>query len=295
MSKQGAVPSERRQLATLSGALQGIAERARLLVLGSLAGLIAGLIVGGIGSRLAMRISFLAAGPAMAGAETEAGFTVGSVTADTLFLLFVGSFVGVFGGNVYVAVRPWIPGTGLWKGAAFGLLLLAMGGSLIIDGGNSDFRVFGPPLLNISLFALLFLCFGLLVALLVDRLDGALPAPSLTVSSLGGYGVLGILGLLLLLLGTFVLLPLMSGFAEIDGQEFSPLRVLQESSLRVLIVLYLAAIIAMTYALNVGATAARFSARWGRRKVAVVGYLVLALPGLVGLVLGIQAVSSVLQ
>ena len=131
MSKQGAVPSERRQLATLSGALQGIAERARL---------IAGLIVGGIGSRLAMRISFLAAGPAMAGAETEAGFTVGSVTAfGTLFFLpFIGSFVGVFGGAVYVAVRPWIPGSGLWKGAAFGLLLLAMGGSLIIDGDNFD-------------------------------------------------------------------------------------------------------------------------------------------------------------
>lgn len=46
MSKQGAVPSERRQLATLTGALQGIAERARLLTLGSLAGLITGLIVG---------------------------------------------------------------------------------------------------------------------------------------------------------------------------------------------------------------------------------------------------------
>jgi len=94
--------SERRRLATLSGALQGVAERARLLALGSLAGLIAGLIVGGIGSRLAMRISFLAAGPAMAGVETEAGFTVGRVTAfGTLFFLpFVGSFVGVFGGAV---------------------------------------------------------------------------------------------------------------------------------------------------------------------------------------------------
>ena len=294
MSEQGTVPSERRRLATLSGALQGIAERARLLALGSLAGLIAGLIVGGIGSRLAMRISFLAAGPAIAGAKTEAGFTVGSVTADTFFLLFVGSFVGVFGGAVYVAVRPWIPGCGLWKGAAFGLLLLAMGGSLIIDGGNSDFRVFGPPLLNISLFALLFLCFGLLVAPLVDRLDGALPAPSLTVTSLGGYGVLGILGLLFLLLGIFVLLQVLPNLAEMDDQGFAGIDDL-EFSLRVLIVLYLAAIIAITYALNVGATAAHFSARWGRRKVAIVGYLVLALPGLVGLVLGIQAVDDLIR
>ena len=47
-----------------------------------LAGGIAGLLVGGLGSRIVMRISALAAPDRAQGSITEAGATVGRITAD---------------------------------------------------------------------------------------------------------------------------------------------------------------------------------------------------------------------
>ena len=52
----------------------------RHITIGGLSGLTAGVLVGGIGGRLFMRIAGAAAGERAAGAQTEAGFTVGEIT-----------------------------------------------------------------------------------------------------------------------------------------------------------------------------------------------------------------------
>ena len=170
----------------------------RAMGIGVLAGLAAGFVAGGLGSRVAMRISAIAAGPAMRGMLTENGNRVGEITTEGTFSLvaFVTVFSGIFGGMVYVAVRPWLPRTSRWRGLAFGALLLAVFGSIVIDADNIDFRLFGPPLLNIGMFAALFVLFGLVAAPLADRADRAFPTvpprrrPRLR--TFGAYALLGV-------------------------------------------------------------------------------------------------------
>ena len=170
----------------------------RAMGIGVLAGLAAGFLAGGVGSRLAMRISAIAAGPDQQGVLTENGNRVGEITLDgTLFLLlFGGVFAGLVGGLVYIAVQPWLPRSSRWRGLAFGVLLLAVFGFVVIEGDNFDFHRFGPPLLNVGMFATLFVLFGLVAAPLADRADRAFPAvpprrrPRLR--TLGAYALLGV-------------------------------------------------------------------------------------------------------
>ena len=170
----------------------------RAMGIGVLAGLAAGFVAGGLGSRVAMRIAAIAAGPGQRGVLTENGNRVGEITLDgTLFLVvFNGPIVGLFGGLVYVAVRPWLPRSDRWHGSAFGALLLAVFGFVVIEGDNFDFRRFGSALLNVGMFAALFVIFGLVAAPLADRADRAFPAvpprrrPRLR--TLGAYALLGI-------------------------------------------------------------------------------------------------------
>jgi hypothetical protein len=155
----------------------------RTIGVNSLGGIIAALIVGGIGSRIAMRISAAATGPVCPTLITENGNRCGEITlAGTISLLLFGAlFFGILGGLVYAAMRPWLRRLSRWHGLVFGLLLLIIFGSEVIDGGNKDFRLFAQPLVNVALFAVLFPLFGLLIAPLVRWLDQTLPSapPSL--------------------------------------------------------------------------------------------------------------------
>ena len=166
-------PARPRRL--LGTALWPVAALLRALGIGVLAGLGAGFVAGGIGSRLAMRVVALTAGPAAQGLITENGNRIGVFTSDTGFLLFFGTFLGVFGGLLYVALRPWLPRSGRRRGLAFGALLLAACGTAVVERENFDFHRFGIPALNIALFAALFLLFGLVVAPLADRAERAFP------------------------------------------------------------------------------------------------------------------------
>jgi hypothetical protein len=135
----------------------------------STAGAIAGLVAGGIGSRLAMRVLAMTT-PGMEGATTEAEATVGQITAGgTFFLLLFGTALGVGGGLVYLALRRWFPAR--WRGLAFGLLLLALTGPLLVDPDNSDFDILEPAWLGVVMFAALPVLFGLIAAPLQARLE----------------------------------------------------------------------------------------------------------------------------
>lgn len=132
----------------------------------SLAGMVVGVLVGGLGGRLAMRVSGIAAGPTLQGVHTDAGFPVGAITAQGTIelIVFAGLLSGAIGGMFYAAVSPWLPGIGPWRGLAFGVLLLAVLGSLVLDPDNRDFARFGSIAVNVGMFAALFLIFGALVA-----------------------------------------------------------------------------------------------------------------------------------
>lgn len=134
-----------------------------------LAGGISGLLVGGLGSRIVMRISALAAPDRAQGTITEAGATVGRITSDgTLFLfVFVGIGTAVVGTALYLVTRPWLPRRRRVRAAAFGVLELVVFGSTVIDAGNPDFTVLGRPLLNVMLFGSLFVLHGVTLVLLI--------------------------------------------------------------------------------------------------------------------------------
>ena len=149
----------------------------RAICVGLLAGIPAGVLVGGIGSRIAMRISALAGGEGIAGRLTENGNVVGEMTRDgTLFLvIFMGLATGIVGGVLYGIIRSWLPGSSLVRGVLYGLLLLAVLGAVTIDSGNRDFAELGPPGLNVGMFALLHILFGITTALAAAWLGRFLP------------------------------------------------------------------------------------------------------------------------
>ena len=152
---------------------------ARHVSVAGIAGLIAGVLVGGVGGRLFMRIAG-AANPAARGRTTEAGFTVGRITADgTLGLvLFVGLLVGVGGAVLYVIFRPWLSRAGKWRGAAFGVLLFGIGSATsdVLNPDNIDFLILGNQGLLVSMVFALFVGFGALIEWLFGVLDRRLPA-----------------------------------------------------------------------------------------------------------------------
>ncbi|MSQ33730.1 MAG: hypothetical protein EXR60_04855 [Dehalococcoidia bacterium] len=182
----------RRTLPTLEDHLLRLA---RTGVTGFLSGLVAGVIAGGLGSRLVMRI-LAVANPAARGLETENWNIAGQITADGSIglIIFGGAFTGVFGGLLYVAIRRWVPGKGLWKGLAFGLFLLLVFGGVLFDPDNKDFGLFGPPALAVALFALLFPLYGLLVSALAERFDRYVP-PLFGHPAVSAIGYLGLAGL----------------------------------------------------------------------------------------------------
>lgn len=158
----------------------------RVIGTAALSGLLAG-AVAGLASRVAMRIVGLMAGPDALGSPAHAvvgagrssgGQVVGEVTfGGTLEVVLGGMFEGVIGGLLYVAFRPWLARLGPWRGIAFGLLLLLTFGALPFGVGpdRATFRRYGAPAVNVALFAALFPVFGLVVALVADWLERALP------------------------------------------------------------------------------------------------------------------------
>jgi hypothetical protein len=181
----------------------------REIAAGSLSGIVVGIVVGGLGSRLVMRLSAIAAGSGVQGMTTANGNRVGEITVGgtMALIIFAGGFAGIFGGLLYASVRPWLAPFARWRGLVFGLGLLGLAGSLILDAANSDFIVLRPPLLNVAMFAALFLIFGIAIAPMFDRTLRALAKGSLV------WGALAFLGTVVAAL--FVGLGFVSGFSAL--------------------------------------------------------------------------------
>jgi hypothetical protein len=180
----------------------------RGMLLGLAAGIITGVLVGGFGSRIAMRISAVLGGEEIAGLVTENGNVVGDITVDGTvgLLMFAGAFPGIAAGCLYVLIRRWLPGRRGWHGLLFGTLLLMTFGRAIINDDNADFTKLGPAAVNVTMFAMLFVLFGLLVAPLTGALDRRLPPVGLGMSRWfsRGYLVVVVPALPMLLAGVGV-------------------------------------------------------------------------------------------
>jgi hypothetical protein len=142
----------------------------RLLGVAAIAGVFTGIVVAGLGGRVIMKLVALTAGAGAVGKVTENGNTVGDLTLPgTLQLvLFSGVMLGLIGGLLYLALRPWLAWFGRWRGFAFGVIVLALMGHAVFEPGNGDFRRFGAVGVNVALFSALFVLYGLLIAPLVD-------------------------------------------------------------------------------------------------------------------------------
>jgi hypothetical protein len=194
-----------------AGVVEPLEWAARTLAGGMLPGLIAGFVVGGLGSRLAMRIMALTSGNAR-GFETDFGATVGEITiGGTLFLLIAGGVLGMVGGIAYVAIRRLVPGPVWVKGLAFGMLLLALTGRLLVAPDNPDFVILSPAALAVGMFAALPVVYGLLLVPLAKRLEPAIRGvrrPALVIVpvlvGLVPLILLGGLGLLVIAVSTVV-------------------------------------------------------------------------------------------
>jgi hypothetical protein len=192
-----------------------IPELVREVAAGSLSGIVVGIIVGGLGSRLVMRLSAIAAGSAVQGVTTSNGNRVGEITfGGTIGLIvFGGVFAGLFGGLLYASLRPWLAPFARWRGLVFGFGALGLAGSLLLDSANSDFIILRPPLLNIAMFAALFPIFGITLAPIFDRILRALAEGSLIS---GAFALLGVV-----VAGLFVGLGLLAGFSALASHPTS--------------------------------------------------------------------------
>ncbi len=189
-----------------------LGNTSRLVALGALSGFVAGIVAGGIGSRVVMRIVAVTAGSAAEGTLTDAEAVVGNITAEGTIglVLFGGGMLGTAGGLMYVAVRRWICDAGGLQGLVYGILLLAMFGWAIIEGDNQDFSRLGDPLLNVLLFAALFILYGLVLVWVFRTSDRTLPPINLSLSGMGSLAVLGF-GLVL---AAGIIAGVLEGFGE---------------------------------------------------------------------------------
>lgn len=179
---------------TGGGGMSRLADIARHSTIVGLAGVVTGFIVGGVGGRILMRIAALAADDRVMGATTENGNRVGEITlGGTLgLLIFVGIGSGLIGAIAFLISEPWLLRAGKWHGFAFGGFLLAIGSRAGLNADNFDFFIVGNQELNVAMFLALFLAFGLLMPLIIGRLERRLPAINPTRPGAAGFGYIAL-------------------------------------------------------------------------------------------------------
>ncbi len=148
--------------------------------IGELAGLVGG-GVWGIGARGAMRIMAVAAGQ-------PTGFSI----EGTLFILMAGALFGIPAGLLWVGGRRVIPGTGMRKGLACGLLVLLILGYFFYTGPIQDESGLGHPVLASVLFGALFVLFGMVLEAGVAWLDRHIARPEARFATITSLAILAI-------------------------------------------------------------------------------------------------------
>jgi ABC-type xylose transport system permease subunit len=123
-----------------------------------------------------MRLAALAA-PEARGSLTENGNVVGAITVEgtIALMLFAGVGSAIVGTAAYIVLRPWLPRRTTRGGLVFGGFLLALLGGRVVDPGNADFTILGDGVLNVSVFSMLFVAFGLVATAAIVALEERVP------------------------------------------------------------------------------------------------------------------------
>ena len=167
MNRSAAVPSTpARPDASFA---QAVVEELRVLIV---AGIPTGVLVAGIGSRFAMFVLRLTSPGSVRGVESDDGFTIGRFTlSGTYGLLMIGAVVGVIGAGAYQWVRPWLLGPSWFRTFTVGLASASVVGAMLVHADGIDFRLLKPAWLAIALFVALPGLFAISIGLVVDRVE----------------------------------------------------------------------------------------------------------------------------
>ncbi len=236
------------------------------------ASVVAGVVVGGVGGRLVMRVSAMAAGSEAAGLVTENGNTVGEITVGgtVVLIVFGGGLGGLLASIVIVAAEPWLKWMGPLRGLGFGLVTLAA----YFSFDTLDFRLIDPPALNVAMFVGLFVAYGLAVSGAYWLLDRKLPPAGEDIQI--GYAVLASFGLMALLMaGLFFTTP---SFCGCEPAHLIGLTIL---------------VMAVSTAITLVASAAATLPRWLARTATLTGYGALAVLLVAGLSRSLDQIRGV--
>ena len=187
---------------------QDLSSPGATLASGVSAGFVSGLLIGGVGGRLAMLLLRLTSDPALRGAETDDGFTIGVFSSQTLFLLGVTAGLGIVGGLFYLIVRGWIPER--WRVVVMTVYVGLVGGAGLISPDGIDFRALSPPSLAVAMFVAIAVAYGAVMPWLTERMlrqDSVMRRrPWAWIVGLLPLALANIVGILVLVLAMLVLL-----------------------------------------------------------------------------------------
>jgi hypothetical protein len=175
-------------------------EILRDIARGGVAGLIAGILVAGVGGRVVMRLAAIQV-PDAAGLATDNGNRIGDITlAGSLSLVLLGLGIGAVVGGLWVAISPWIPGTGATKALVAMPVAVALGSFTLIDGHNPDFFILDHDPVVVGILVLLIALMGLAIALIDAWLGRHLPhARTRNSRASWAYGIVTLLGMIIAL------------------------------------------------------------------------------------------------
>lgn len=148
-------------------AVPDLVRSGRWLASGIFAGYFLGALIGGVGGRIAMFVLRRTSSPSLIGIPTDDGFTIGVVSSETLFLLFVTAGLGLLGGLFYLSVRPWLPVRG--RVVLTGLFGAVVGGAGVIRPDGLDFTVLEPLPLAVVMFIAIPAAFGVALSVVIER------------------------------------------------------------------------------------------------------------------------------
>lgn len=148
-----------------------VAARLRVLVM---AGVPVGVVVAGAGGRLAMLALRVSSPDGVNGVTSDDGFTIGRFTlGGTYNLLVIGAVVGFIGAAAYRAVAPWLLGPAWFRRSTVAVASGSVVGSMLIHSDGVDFVVLEPTWFAVGLFIVLPALFGLAMSIVVDHVVAA--------------------------------------------------------------------------------------------------------------------------
>lgn len=143
----------------------------RRLGVAAASGAFGGFVVGGIGGRLAMFLLRVTSDPGLRGLPTDDDFTIGVVSAETVFLLVATTVMGAAGGVSYLMLRIWVPRR--WRILTATALGGTLGGAMIIRPNGIDFTLLDPRWLAVAMFVAIPAIGAAVIGIVAERLLAA--------------------------------------------------------------------------------------------------------------------------